>query len=438
MQNPSIAYVLTDENRLFVFYSKQNNLLYYEYEIDKPQTIQLLESSISGFFSVSYFLDTIYVLYYKEDKNLYVATTKDGSSWKHTLCFSQVENFQKSKPFLLPTEETCFLISHAPTKSNPSQSMQSTQSSEALFYHAYDQGIWQNPIFIDQFTPNPQTPFFSKRISQNHIILYYRTSKTTWSAREILLEPLKIGSLVPLFQTNAPCIDLSIINTNEKIHMLYIIRTMFRTQVIYQYKQTNRISPPKILWEGNNCQNCLLTLEYGILTVFWQVNHTLMYCTSVDEGVSFDSAKRFSDAYPQKLQKASFIPSSHCELNASELFVDLNQNHIPFLPSQRLKEYLKTKPIQSKAPTNPTKQSAPPINPNPKPSNINPQNIQSYKSQINELNQILSQKHQEIAILNNSYQQKVSALETELLLLKSTSTKEQNEPKSKEKKEEPS
>lgn len=433
MQNSSISYVLTNENRLFVFYAKQNNLLYYEFETDKPQSIQLLESSISGFFSVSYFLDTIYVLYYKEDKNLYVATTKDGSSWKHTLCFSQVENFQKSKPILLPTEETCFLISHAPTKSAPSQS---SQSSESLFYHAYDQGIWQNPIFIDQFIPNPQTPFFSKRISQNHIILYYRTSKTTWSAREILLDPLKIGSLVPLFQVNAPCIDLSIINTNEKIHMLYIIRTMFRTQVIYQYKQTNRISPPKILWEGNNCQNCLLTLEYGILTVFWQVNHILMYCTSVDEGISFDSAKRFSDIYPQKLQKSSFITSDDCDLNASELFVDLNQNHIPFLPSQRLKEYLKPKAILS--PPQP-KQSPPQTNTNPNPPNNNPLNIQTYKSQINELNQILSQKHQEIAILNNSYQKKVSALETELLLLKSTPTTESKTKKeSKAKKEEPS
>lgn len=53
-----------------------------------------------------------------------------------------------------------------------------------------------------------------------------------------------LGTLTPLVQAQTNFIDISIVNDMERIHTLYIIRNMFRTQVLYQYKQTTAISTP--------------------------------------------------------------------------------------------------------------------------------------------------------------------------------------------------
>ena len=108
---------------------------------------------------------------------------------------------------LLPTKEAFHIIYHLPTEAT---------GVDSLVYSVFRNGQWEKPYQIDRFLPLKQTPFLARRLSDAHIILYYRTGRNVLSAREMLLTPYTIGSVTPLIQTPTPCTDLSIINDTRK------------------------------------------------------------------------------------------------------------------------------------------------------------------------------------------------------------------------------
>ncbi len=246
MQNSNVKYLKMSDGFFSVFY-RENNILFFKTNLNRGwSSPQVLAERAGSAFSVSQYAQVCYVLYSSLEGNLYILSSKDFVNWERKSLPGSIVN--ASRFFLVPDEKTLHLIYSLPTE---------TRGIESLVYMAFIQGRWEKPYYIDRFIPFGKTAFLSRRLRKEHIILYYRTARNVWSAREMLLSPFTMGSLTPMLQAPANFADISIVNDTERIHFLYTIRNMFRTQVVYQYKQATAMSTPRVLWEDSNCDNCL-------------------------------------------------------------------------------------------------------------------------------------------------------------------------------------
>ena len=394
MQNPHVKYLKT-KNAFFLFYYEQGSILCRHYAGENWTAPQKIAEKTAPVFSLCQYEEKAHLLYSNIDGQLFMATSTDLTQWEHLPMAEKLRANGNTKFFLLPSDNTFHLIYHQPTEST---------GVDSLLYTAFREGKWETPYQIDRFMPMQKTPFLSRRLSKDHIILYYRTGRNILSAREMLLEPYTLGSVTPLIQTAAPCTDLSIVNDRERIHILYIVRGMFRTQVVYQYKHTSAISTPRVLWEDNNCDNCLVYLEKEKVILMWTANGQPMRCISENNGASFGVVEKYTDKFPSRCIKAELMGTENDSLNSMECYGD-GQNG--FLPSVFP---LSTLPRQSK----PQKQ------PMPQPDYQKAYTAlqDSHKQQVEELSALLSLRSDEIAAVNARWKAQVEKLEAELIALK--------------------
>lgn len=393
MQNPHVKYLKT-KNAFYLFYYEQGSILCRYYAAEGWTIPQKIAEKTAPIFSLCQYREKTHLLYTNVNGQLFMASTDDFSQWDHHSMAEELKSSGNTKFFLLPTEDTFHLIYHQPTEST---------GIDALVYTSFQNGKWEKPYQIDRFMPMQKTPFLSRRLSKEHIILYYRTGRNIISAREMLLEPYTMGSVTPLIQTPFPCSDLSIVNDNEKIHMLYIVRGMFRTQVVYQYKHTSAISTPRILWEDNNCDNCMVYLQNGNVILMWTVNGQPMRCTSETGGTSFGAVEKYTDRFPSRCLKAELIGAETSEFNSAECYGE----GTGFLPA--------IYPLS--APSAAQKIIRQPI-PQPDYSKAYTALQESHRKQLEELSSLLAQRSDEIASVNARWKAQTEKLEKELTALR--------------------
>ena len=392
MQNPHVKYLKT-KNAFYLFYYEQGSILCRYYAAEGWTLPQKIAEKTAPIFSLCQYREKTHLLYTNVNGQLFMASTDDFSQWDHHSMAEELKSSGNTKFFLLPTEDTFHLIYHQPTEST---------GIDALVYTSFQNGKWEKPYQIDRFMPMQKTPFLSRRLSKEHIILYYRTGRNIISAREMLLEPYTMGSVTPLIQTPFPCSDLSIVNDSEKIHMLYIVRGMFRTQVVYQYKHTSAISTPRILWEDNNCDNCMVYLQNGNVILMWTVNGQPMRCTSETGGTSFGAVEKYTDRFPSRCLKAELIGAETSEFNSAECYGE----GTGFLPA--------IYPLS--APSAAQKITRQPIQPDYSKAYTALQ--ESHRNQLEELSSLLAQRSDEIASVNARWKAQTEKLEKELTALR--------------------
>ncbi|WP_304509917.1 hypothetical protein [Anaerotignum sp.] len=321
MQNPNAKYIKMPNGYFYLFYRENNTLFLQAHANTGWGTPQILAKRTAFSFSICQFKELCYVLYSTIDGTLFLAFSKDFTNWDHRSLMFGTPNSGKSKYFMVPTEDAFHVFYHLPTEST---------GIETLTYNVFRNGQWESPCQIDRFMPLGKTSFFARRLSKDHIILYYRTSRNIWSAREMLLSPYTMGNLTPMIQTSLNYVDISIVNDAERIHFLYIVRSLFRMQVVYQYKQTSAISTPRVLWEDVNCDNCLAFLENQRLTLMWTVNGQPLRCISENNGATFGVVERYTGNFPAQCSKCELLGADGAELNATEAYGDKSRNFAPY------------------------------------------------------------------------------------------------------------
>jgi len=394
MQNPHVKYLKT-KNTFYLFYYEHGSILCRHYAEEKWTAPQKIAEKTAPHFSLCQYNEKAHLLYSNIEGQLFMASSADFTQWEHTPMTEEWKTGSHTKFFLLPADDAFHLIWHRPTEST---------GIDSLVYTVFRNGRWEKPYQIDRFIPMPKTPFLARRLNKEHIILYYRTGRNVISAREMLLEPYTMGSVTPLIQTPAPCADLSIVNDSEKIHMLYIVRGMFRTQVVYQYKHTSAISTPRIVWEDNTCDNCLVFLQKNKVILMWTANGQAMRCISENQGASFGPAEKYTDKFPAKCLKAELIGADSDEYNSTECYGD-GQND--FLPA--------VYPLfEPSAPSKSIKR----VIPHPDFTKAYTALQESHRQQIEELSALLAQRSDEIAAVNARWKTQTEKLEQELSSLR--------------------
>lgn len=394
MQNPHVKYLKTKNGTFYLFYAEQGNIFCRSFSHDGWTVPQKIAERTTPIFSLCQYEDMTYLLYSSGEGQLFLASSADLSHWEHRPMMSGAQNTERTKFFLLPDRDAFHVIYHLPTEST---------GVDSLVYSVFREGQWEKPYQIDRFLPMQKTPFLARRLSREHIILYYRTRKNVLSAREMLLIPYTMGSVTTLIQTPAPYTDVSIVNDNERIHILYIVRGMFRTQVVYQYKHTFAISTPRILWEDVNCDNCLAFLEQGKVVLMWTVGGQPLRCVSENGGASFGPVERYMEKFPAYCMKGEFLGAQEDALNAAECYGNAAHGFLP-------------------AVFTPTPQPAPVAE--PAPSMPRPDYTKAYaalqdahKKEMEDLSALLSQRSEEVAAVNARWKTQTERLEAELRAL---------------------
>ncbi len=396
MQNPHVKYIKSKKGYFYLFYYEHGSIFCRCFSGNGWTEAKKITEEATPIFSLCQYEETVHVLYSNGNGQLFLTTSKDFLNWESHPIMESIPSAEKTKFFLLPTESTFHIIYHLPTEST---------GIDSLVYTSFHDGQWEKPYQIDRFMPLGKTPFLARRLSREHIILYYRTGRNILSAREMLLEPYTMGSVTPLIQTPSPCVDLSIINDSEKIHLLYIVRGMFRTQVVYQYKHTAAISTPRILWEDNNCDNCLIWQEEKKLILMWTVNGQPLRCVSENNGGSFGAVERYTEKFPSRCIKSELQGAEDEKWNGTEVYGYADQEYLPavlpIVPSSAIK-------IEVQQPSKPT----------PDYAKAYSALQESHKQKMEELSLLLAQRSDEISHVNARWKAQLDRLEAELLMLR--------------------
>ncbi|MBM6830165.1 hypothetical protein H9X85_11290 [Anaerotignum lactatifermentans] len=296
MQTPYLKFLHTPKGSDAVFYQEKDRIFCRILHGQAAAPLLLAEHTLPRF-SLCRYRDYTYLLYTTQQGEVTLSASPDLYRWEPRVLFRQ-ESRQPISYFMVPQQDALHLIYHQPIGNT---------GIHGLMYTVYRQGQCQKPYCIDHFLPSPSIIFQAKRLSENHLILYYRSAKTTLSARELLLSPFTVGSLSPLAQTSSPWLDLSIHDHGEKIHLLYLVRNLFRTQVLYRYRQTSAMSRPRLIWEGVGCTSCLLTQQKEVLSLLWTAGGETFRCISTDNGHTFGPVESLTEDLPPALEKGRLV-----------------------------------------------------------------------------------------------------------------------------------
>ena len=312
MQIPYVKYLKTKNQDTLIVYFERNALFFKVGTNSGWSHSQMIADEVNPSFALSYYNGEVFLLYSTRLGELYIVKTADFIQWDRKQISIEKKDLSQTKFFMTIDQSALHLFYHLPTE---------TAGVHALIYTVFRNGKWEKPCQIDRFLPFGQTPFLTGKRNPRHIMLYYRTAINIVTVREMLLSPSTIGSMYPVIQTPYPCTDLSIIQDEERIHMLYIVRSFFRSQVIYQYKQSTSISAPRVLWEGGSCEQCLIFKKNHKLEAMWTATGQPYCCQSVDNGNSFSPIERYTALFPYHCVKGEFLTEDKAILN--ELDVEL-------------------------------------------------------------------------------------------------------------------
>ncbi len=198
---------------------------------------------------------------------------------------------------------------------------------------------WASAENIDDFYFLQNNIFYLQKESDDDIIIAYQKK---YQDVQIGFKHIKNGNIsdfVTMHKTGYQIVDYSFVYFKGSVHYLYIIKTLFSSQLIYKRKDEDGISKPIILFEGQRIKSCSINIFNNNLYCNFIANSTLYYCKSEDFGKTFLPIYKYTKPISQDTIKARFISIDSIEGSSiNEVYIDskntLNIYMLPdFLPS---------------------------------------------------------------------------------------------------------
>ncbi len=388
MQNPRIKYLKTATGYFAVFYMEQNRIYCRRETMEGWDAPKCIAEGVAAF-SLCTYEGYTYLLYPTTDGRLLLSASADLLRWNiRTLWNEGGRQWQQDGCFMIPKKDMLHVIYPQKDEIN---------GTAALQYAVFHEGKWQMPYRMDGILTLPGTPFLAKRLGENHIILYYRSQRNTISARELLLSPFTLGSVIPLIQANGQCVDFSILEDAQRLHILYVVRTFFGTQVVYRYREGNTLSRPFVLWEGNHCDMCLLYRENGSMMMLWSAAGQPICCRCENGLPGRLEQGRFP--FPLQCCKGELVCAGENDFGA-EMIGDRQNGYIPMMFSESSKERISA---EDQKPDTAELYAA-------SASHVREADLE----EIEELRELLAQRSEEITQINAKWKAQVDVLQEQL------------------------
>jgi len=180
----------------------------------------------------------------------------------------------------------------------------------------HNNGEWSHASQIDKCQPGD---FEVQRISGKHMLLFYqkRTPDNVLGYKEVT--PNKQGKFNAYYTTNHVLSDNSCLTTDNNIHVIFVVKGMFSSQLIYRRNVTGEFSAPLLICEAKNIDRCLLFFVENTLYITFLTSGNLFMCKSNDKGETFSRPERYLNKFCQNPEKACYI--SQLEQSESSMYL---------------------------------------------------------------------------------------------------------------------
>lgn len=192
---------------------------------------------------------------------------------------------------------------------------------------------WSNTENIDIFTPIQNSVFHIQKVNDNNIILaYQKKGKDLQIGYKQILNG-NISDFLVMHKTGYQVVDYSFVYFNDTIHYIYIIKSIFSTQVIYRKKDERNLYNPLVIFEGQKIKNCNIFVVDNKLYCSFIANNGLYYCISNDFGSSFLPINKYKKYVSNDIIKAKYISNEKSNINSiNEVYLDAkNMINVYFL-----------------------------------------------------------------------------------------------------------
>lgn len=320
----TIKVIRTKQNSLFVFFGNEYGINCSRYENQSWLEPELIIPNVHSQFSVSVSAnDVIYILCRDKNNKIFICRKNEADSWESKPLIENKYNFTP-KFYLSTNKSSMSLIYNTPTDD---------PKINYINYTSLAKGNWEKLVKIDAILPFDESPYIINTIEDNHIIIFCRTDENMVNCREVLLSPFTLGTLNTVARTNSfPILDFSSLVTEEKIHMVFLIKTRFSYQLVYKSKIETQISQPIVLWEGQKADSCSIFSCDRKIHIVWTNGNQCFSISSDNDCESFSRAQKIPYQLIGTPVKVEYINANTNEkniFNASELYIDSeNKNSI--------------------------------------------------------------------------------------------------------------
>lgn len=302
MQNTYI--VKLNINKLLSFYySKKNGIVYKIYENNNWSKEQIVFINALENYTVTLGYDgIIYIFCQDKYGNLNLCINKENL-WSSKIILENKSNTIHTIIFNpIVTEAGLTLIYNVPSNSENGNYLVTQQLSQ--------NSKWSEPNKIDFFSNMNNCYYQVQYVGKEHLLLFYQTKTPENRIGYRELTSTTQGPFNLFHMSNSYIKDHSFLTTNSEIHALYIIKSMFSSQLIYKKKSDDGFSKPIVIWESQKIENCLLFIIKNIIHVNFMVNGQLSLSTSNDGGRTFSRPTSTITKFNYKNTKAIFISES--------------------------------------------------------------------------------------------------------------------------------
>lgn len=325
MQMQAMRLLRTKTNSLYFFFYSDGKILMKKGEHSCFSVPEVIIEGVSSNFSVCLSPEgEPYVLCISHSGGIYICR-ETSKLWEKKLLLENTAFQQNTMQFsLFFQKDKIHLIYSMPSEDGKHHYIMSLICRK---------GVWEKPYKIDSFLPFRQGGFLIHEIEKNHIVLYYKTQDNKVCSREMLMDPIILGTRNVLIPTSMYCMDLSFLTSQNKIHLAYIVKGSFSSQLLYKNKAQNGISQPIVLFEGQRLESCLLFEMQSRLYLFWMAGGQLFYVVSDHQGESFSNPSKYQGNYSKQPIKVEYIGGKEESWVCNEVFLDREmQNEIWILP----------------------------------------------------------------------------------------------------------
>jgi hypothetical protein len=183
-------------------------------------------------------------------------------------------------------------------------------------------GQWSPATRIDKYW---SSSYDVQRISNDHLVVFYQTRgrENSLGYRELTAE--EQGRFNIFYSTGYFVSDTAYLTTEHGIHTLFVVKSMFSSQLIYRSKISGEFNDPVVIYEAQRIERCLLFFIRGKLYVTFLAAGQLFMCESTDMGGTFTRPARYRNKFCQNPEKAYFIcdgEQTESECYIRQVYVD--------------------------------------------------------------------------------------------------------------------
>ncbi|MDR1913919.1 MAG: hypothetical protein LBQ68_05490 [Clostridiales bacterium] len=185
-----------------------------------------------------------------------------------------------------------------------------------------ENGEWSAPTRIDK---NWSNSFEVQRVTDDHLLIFYQTRTTENNLGYRELTPDRQGHFNIFYTTNYFVSDTAYLTTDNGIHTLFAVKSMFSCQLIYRRNISGEFGNPFVIYEAQRIEKCLLFFVHNKLHITFLAGGQLYMCVSEDKGSTFSRPARYRNKFCQIPEKAYYIgqtPQSEESLFLRQIYVD--------------------------------------------------------------------------------------------------------------------